>query len=69
MNKKYLAVEVKLNINTERNIENQLEKYSFCDTVKLDKNTVIYKDDIHQAHVFVIDMRQVCIYNSMNGKI
>ena len=64
MNKKYLAVEVKLNIDTERNIENQLEKYSFCDTVKLDKNTKIYENDIHQAHVLVIDMNRVCIYNS-----
>ena len=64
MNKKYLAVEVKLNIDTERNIENQLEKYSFCDMVKLDKNTAIYKNDIHQAHVLVIDMNKICIYDS-----
>ena len=64
MNKKYLAVEVKLNIDTERDIQNQLEKYSFCDMVKLDKNTAIYKNDIHQAHVLVIDMNKICIYDS-----
>lgn len=64
MNKKYLAVEVKINIDTERDIQNQLEKYSFCDMVKLDKNTAIYKNDIHQAHVLVIDMNKICIYDS-----
>lgn len=64
MNKKYLAVEVKLNIDTERDIQNQLEKYSFCNMVKLDKKTTIYKKDIHQSYVLVIDMNRVCIYNS-----
>lgn len=64
MNKKYLAVEVKLNIDTERDIQNQLEKYSFCNMVKLDKKTTIYKKDIHQSYVLVIDMNKICIYNS-----
>lgn len=64
MNKKYLAVEIKLNIDTERDIQNQLEKYSFCNMVKLDKKTTIYKKDIHQSYVLVIDMNKICIYNS-----
>lgn len=64
MNKKYLAVEVKLNIDTERDIQNQLEKYSFCNMVKLDKKTTIYKKGIHQSYVLVIDMNKICIYNS-----
>lgn len=64
MNKKYLAVEVKINADAEKNIESQLEKYSFCDKVKLDKNTLINKDEIHQSNVLVIDMNHIFAYNS-----
>lgn len=63
MGKKYLAIEVKLNIETEKDIKRQLNKYTFCDAVKLDKSAMIYKDDIIQRYVLVIDMNYIYIYD------
>ena len=68
-NKKYIAVEVKLNINTVYNFKGQLEKYCDTDRVKLSDNKMASKDEIVQNHVIVIDVNGFYIYNHKRKEI
>lgn len=70
MGKKYLAVEVKLNIETEKDIKRQLDKYSFCNYAKIDnKGTMVYKDEIHQKYALVVDMNAIYMYDGQSKTI
>ncbi len=63
---RYLCVEVKLNIETEKDLERQLRKYSHVDKMVLDKknNKKVKKEDIIQKYVLVIDTNMVFLYDA-----
>lgn len=61
--KKLCFVEVKLNIDTERNIIEQLTKYTNVDYAILNKDEQ-YFDNIEQRYVFVIDTRHIGIFDT-----
>lgn len=63
INRKYMPVEIKLNIQTEKNLTVQLEKYCQTDCVELDKNTEISKEQIYQDKVLAIDINGIYLYD------
>lgn len=68
-NKKYITVEVKLNISAVYNFKCQLEKYCDVDNVKLSENKTVNKDEAVQNHVIVIDANGFYIYNHKKKEI
>lgn len=68
-NKVYIAIEVKLNINSVYNFKGQLEKYCDTDSVKLSDDKTVSKDEIVQNHVIVIDTNGFYIYNHKKKQI
>lgn len=67
-NKKLCFVEVKLNLDTERNIIEQLIKYSNVESVILEKENHTF-NNIEQKYVIVIDTRNIGIFNVLAKQI
>lgn len=68
-NKKYIAIEVKLNINTVCNFKEQLEKYCSIDNAKLSEDKSAEKEEIEQNYVFIIDVIGFYVYNHKRKEI
>ena len=66
---KYIPVEIKLNINTEKNLILQLEKYCHVERIKLDKEKEIDTDSSYQDNVLVIDVNGIYIYDHKSKNI
>lgn len=64
----YLFVEVKLNINTEKDLIGQVEKYCNVAKAELDKKTSVNESDIFQKSVLVVDTNKIFMYNSDSRK-
>lgn len=58
---KYIPVEIKLNINAEKSLTKQLNKYCNVDQIKLGKS-IIEKNNILQDKVVLIDTDGIYIY-------
>lgn len=69
LNKKYITIEVKLNINTVYNFKSQLEKYCDTDNIKLSDDKLVNKDEVAQNHVIVVDINGFYIYNHKRKEI
>lgn len=67
-NKKLCFVEVKLNIDTERNIIEQLTKYANVDSAVLDKGKQCF-ENIEQRYVIVIDTRNIGVFDILSKDI
>lgn len=67
-NKKLCFVEVKLNLDAERNIIEQLTKYSNVESTILEKENNIF-DNIEQKYVIVIDTRNIGVFNVLSKQI
>ena len=59
---KYIPVEIKLNISSEKDLNTQLEKYCFVERIKLSKDKDAYTDSIHQNNVLVLDVNGIYVY-------
>lgn len=63
LNRKYVAIEIKLNIKSVYNLKEQLEKYCDADSIKVLDDKIISKDEIIQNYVIAIDVNGFYIYN------
>lgn len=68
-NGKYVAVEVKLNINAEKDLIGQVKKYCNPDTVSLSKEKPCVADEILHDIVFVIDTYYFYLYDDKKESI
>ena len=68
LNKLYCFVEVKLNINTEPHLFEQLKKYCNVEKAKIKKKW-IYAKDILQGYVIVIDTECINIFSASDNTI
>lgn len=67
---KYLPVEVKLNINAEKDLVGQLRKYCALDALKLDnKGRLAPLDKLFNRGVLTIDTNAVYWYSDLNQSI
>lgn len=69
LNKKYVPIEVKLNINAVYNFKVQLEKYCDTDSVKLSDDKAASKNEVVQDYVIVIDVNGFYVYNHKKKQI
>lgn len=67
--KRYIPVEVKLNINSEKDLIYQLEKYCNTEKIKLDKDKEISSSQACQSNVIVIDINGLYIYSHKTSQI
>lgn len=68
-NSKYIAIEVKLNINAVYNFKGQLEKYCNADSINLSDGKIAKKDEIVQNYVIIIEINGFYIYNHKKKQI
>ena len=68
LNRKLCFVEVKLNLETERNIIEQLIRYSDVESTILEKGNHFSKN-IEQKYVIVIDTRSIGVFNTLSKQI
>ena len=70
-NGKYLMVEVKLNIQSERNLIKQISKYCDDDNVYLSskEERPLNKEMIYNGYVLVIDTENVYLYNNNESEL
>lgn len=68
-NRKFAFVEVKLSVKSEYNLNNQLDKYCFVDSVKLSDDKEIEKGEIIQDAVFLVDVFGFYVYNARQRKL
>lgn len=61
---KYLPVEIKLNINNETYLEEQLRQYINLDYIN-NKGRIIYPNNLYNNHVLVIDTENICLYDGI----
>jgi len=68
---KYLPVEVKLLVETEENIIEQVHKYCYLDMLCLDKkeNRIAENDKTYRSKVLVIDTKTIYIYEDDKGDL
>lgn len=69
INEKYMPVEIKLNIQAEKDLKLQLEKYCGIDFAKLDKNTEIDSRYLYRDKVLLMDVNGLYIYDHNTGDI
>lgn len=60
---KYIPAEIKLNINTEKDLMEQLEKYCHTERIKLNKDKEVGNDMVHQNNVLVLDVNGLYMYD------
>lgn len=60
---KYIPAEIKLNINTEKDLMEQLEKYCHTERIKLNKDKEVGDDMVHQNNVLVLDVNGLYMYD------
>ena len=60
---KYISVEIKLNINTEKDLSGQLEKYCHTERIKLSKDKEVGSDMVYQNNALVLDVNGLYIYD------
>ena len=63
VNGKYIPVETKLNINAEKDLIRQLEKYCRTERIKLNKDKEVGDNMVYQNNVLVIDVNGLYIYD------
>lgn len=68
LNRKLCFVEVKLNLETERNIIEQLIRYSDVESTILEKWNY-FSNNIEQKYVIVIDTRSIGVFNTLSKQI
>lgn len=68
INGRYLPVEVKLSVLSEKNIISQLLQYCNVKKIKLEKDKFV-KDKIYENLVLVIDTENVYMYNNQKRKL
>lgn len=73
-NKKYLKIEIKLNINIEKNLKQQMNKYCNCDKIILNKeiNKFYKNNDFFKSYkekALIIDTNNIYIFNNLNNHI
>lgn len=69
INKRYLFVEVKLNIDSEKDFKGQLEKYCEVDEAVLGKQKVVQEDELEANKVLVIDVYRLGVFDYKNKQI
>ena len=69
INGKYIPVEIKLNINTEKDLIGQLEKYCHVERIKLNKDKEVGNDMAYQDNVLVIDVNGLYIYDNKSANL
>ncbi len=69
LNKKLCFVEVKLDFDAESDFKGQLKEYSFVDKAKIKKDKWVYKDNILQDFVIIIDTEQIGVYDAGKDEI
>ena len=62
-------VEVKLNVNTEKNLSSQLNRYCHADSVVLEKNGEKQYKNIMQNRMLIIDTESIGIFDSQGDHI
>lgn len=67
-NGKWQMVEVKLNMDAESKLTDQLMQYAFVDYLSSEKHTQ-YTKDIRQQYVFVIDTQKLCIFDGQTKNL
>ena len=63
INGKYIPVEIKLNISTEKNLKAQLCKYCQAEKIKLNKEKEVSNDMSYQDNVLILDVNGLYIYD------
>lgn len=63
--RKYLPVEIKLNIEAERDLLTQLLQYCMTDYIILRENKIAYPENTYNQTVLVIDTFNVYLFNSV----
>lgn len=69
INEKYMPVEIKLNINTEKDLTRQLKKYCHTEKIKLNKDNEAENDIVYQNNVLVLDTNGLYIYDHKSESI
>ena len=71
LNKKYLPVEIKLNINAEANIKGQVAKYCHVDKCFLSNKDAYYIESskMYSDKVMIIDTYNIYLYDNLTNQI